>query len=204
MLRRVGRRRTQNPRGQGDRLRSDLLASTARLLAQNRSPDAVTLRGVAADAGVSPTAVYRHFADRDELLSEAIAWCWDRFDAALEVADTGDPVADFRRQGEAYLRFAREEPGIYRVLFSHLAPAGRPQAGRRVFQKLVDRVAALLGAGGDRRDPHFVAVEVHTWIHGIADLAAFDPTLDEEITARLLDELGPRLGLMAPGGPAPS
>ena len=196
--------RRRNPRGQGDRLRQELLAATVELLAEHRSPEAVTLRGVAAAAGVSPTAVYRHFADRDELVRQAVAWSWQRFDEALEIADSGNPVADFHAQGEAYLRFASQEPGIYRVLFSYghepPAPPGPGEAsadhpGAPVFQKLVDRVAVLLERRGDDRDPAFVALQVHTWIHGIADLECSQVEGTWPLVERLLDELGPRLDL---------
>jgi AcrR family transcriptional regulator len=194
--------RTRNPRGQGERLRQELLAATVELLAEHRSPDAVTLRGVAAATGVSPTAVYRHFADRDELLRQAITWSWQRFDEALEVPDSGDPAADFHAQGLAYLRFASQESGIYRVLFSsqHHLPAREGDDGTHpgapVFQKLVDRVAVLLGQRRDDRDPVFVALQVHTWIHGIADLECSQPEVPWPLVEHLLAELGSRLDLV--------
>lgn len=198
--------RARNPRGQGDRLRKDLLAAAVGLLAEHRSIDAVTLRGVATAAGVSATAVYRHFADRDELLRQAIAWCWERFDDALDVPDTGDPAADFLAQGHAYLRFALEEPGIYRVLFSHREQIGSSpeHPGAIVFLKLVDRVGGLLRRQGDDRDPWFVAVQVHTWIHGIADLRGSHGDIPWPPVDRLLAELGHRLGLTPPGTEPPT
>lgn len=192
--------RTRNPRGQGDRLRVELLAAAVEQLAEHRSLDAVTLRGVAAGAGVSPTAVYRHFADRDDLVRQAITWCWQRFDEALDVPDSGDPAADFLAQGHAYLRFAVEEPGIYRVLFSHREQIGSDpeHPGAKVFLKLVDGVAGLLRRHDDDRDPWFVAVQVHTWIHGMADLRGSHGDVPWPPIEGLLDELGRRLELTRP------
>lgn len=189
--------RNRNPRGQGERLRQELLVAAVGLLGEHRSLASVTLRGVAAAAGVSPTAVYRHFDDRDDLLRQAIAWCWRRFDAALDVPATDDPVADFRAQGRAYLRFALEEPGLYRVLFSHRERLGSQpdHPGLAVFQELVDRVAGLLARRGDDRDPWFVAVQVHTWIHGIADLQGSHGDMAWPPVDRLVDDLALRLGL---------
>jgi AcrR family transcriptional regulator len=191
--------RTRNPKGAGQRLRGELLAAAVALLGEHRSIEAVTLRAVAAAAGVSPTAVYRHFADRDELLRQAIAWCWDRFDRALSVPDTGDPEADFGAQGQAYLAFAATEPGIYRVLFSHRAPAVADdhQPGAPVLAKLVDRVGALLARRGDARDPRFVAFQVWTWIHGIADLQGSHPAVGPMAPA-LLRQLALALDLAGP------
>lgn len=190
--------RTKNPRGQGDRLRQELLRSAVQLMAEHRSSESVTLRQVAAGAGVSPTAVYRHFADRDDLVRAAVTWCWARFDEALEVPDTGDPVADFLTQGRAYVRFAAEEPGIYRVLFSYRGPLPGldEHPGRRVFEKLIDRCAALLQRQDDDRDPELVAVQVHTWIHGIADLQQVAATGVRLPTDWMIQDLGVRLGLV--------
>jgi AcrR family transcriptional regulator len=189
--------RSRNPRGQGERLREDLLVAAVGLLAEHRSSNAVTLRQVAARVGVSPTAVYRHFANRDDLIRAAVTWCWDRFDAALEVPDTGDPGADFLAQGVAYVHFAGAEPGIYRVLFSHREPLGGhgPHPGARVFAKLVHRVGGLLHLAGDPRDPVVVAAQVHTWIHGIADLQGGGQTHGTSVEW-LVGEVGVRLGLV--------
>jgi AcrR family transcriptional regulator len=198
--------RSRNPRGQGERLRQELLVAAVGLMAEHRSLAAVTLRGVAAAAGVSPTAVYRHFSDRDDLLRQAIAWCWARFDEAIEVPTSGDPEADFRAQGRAYLRFALEEPGVYRVLFSHRERIGSQpdHPGLAVFAKLVERVAGLLTRLGDERDPWFVAVQVHTWIHGIADLRGSHGDMPWPPVDLLVDDLALRLGLTAVPGPRPA
>ena len=49
-------------------LRAELLDATLRLLADAPHPDDVSIRAIAREAGVSPTAAYRHFEDRDELV----------------------------------------------------------------------------------------------------------------------------------------
>ena len=54
-------------RGQGDRLRADIIQAASRLLAEPAASP-LTLRGVAWAAGVAATSVYRHFADTDELV----------------------------------------------------------------------------------------------------------------------------------------
>jgi AcrR family transcriptional regulator len=59
--------RRRNPRGQGDRLRADIIEAASRLLADPAAPP-LTLRGVARAAGVAATSVYLHFADTDELV----------------------------------------------------------------------------------------------------------------------------------------
>lgn len=168
--------RTRNPKGRGDRLRVELLDAATDLIAEHGSADSVTLRAVAARAGVSPTAVYRHFDDHEHLISAAVAHCWQEFADALEppTDGTSDVFDRFTEMGHAYLGFAGREPGKYAVLFSLTAPLAEPAAecSFGVFGGLVDSVDAILRANDDDRDPVFVAHQVHTWIHGIATLDA--------------------------------
>ena len=188
----VGRRR--NPRGEGDRLRVDLLDAATELMAEHGTIEGISLRAVARRAGVSPTAVYRHFDDHLALLRESVAQCWRNFYDVMVVArdSSDDPYEAFSAAGDAYVRFAMEHQGEYRVLFSnriHLdmsdvdfpnsadPPRDSPDAGSSAFQVLVGLVAAILERNDDDRDPFFVAVQVHTWIHGMVDLIGCHPDL---------------------------
>jgi len=190
--------RERNPRGQGERLRSELVGAAVDLIAENRSIEGVSLRGAAKRAGVSPMAVYNHFADKDALVEAAIRQCWDEFQAAIgEALELEDPVAKLRAAGEAYVRFARDNPGKYVVMFTATAlPAELIGIGLSSFDVLVEMVADILQANGDDRDPRFVAAQVHTWIHGIVLLDGCVPDLEDwPSTDTLLDDLMLRLGL---------
>ena len=116
----TGRRR---PRGA---VRDGLIAAGVEL-ARTGGPDAVVLREATRIVGVVPNAAYRHFADRDELLAAvcnaAMRELGERM--AAEVAQVpgehGDPTAAMLRLagiGSAYLRFAREEPGLFATAFA--------------------------------------------------------------------------------------
>ena len=61
---RPGQPRQRNPRGHGDRLHSELLDAAVRVLAAHGDTERLSIRAVAAEAQVSPAAVYRHFPDR--------------------------------------------------------------------------------------------------------------------------------------------
>lgn len=212
--------RGQNPRGQGDRLRIDLLHAAAELIAEQGSVDRVSLRAVAARAGVSPTAVYRHFENATDLLGDAVVHCWESFDAAIESAENPDIdcFSQFRQVGSAYVAFVDQNPGQYRAMHANALSTKSAStnaasntdteservaamyakiraASLEVFAKLVGRVEIMLAENRDDRDPVFVATQVHTWIHGIVDVCTGD---DEEIfpsADELLDDLTIRLGL---------
>ncbi|HEY5700217.1 MAG TPA: TetR/AcrR family transcriptional regulator [Acidimicrobiales bacterium] len=193
--------RERNPRGQGERLRVDLIDAAVELIAETGSVDGVSLRAAAKRAGVSPMAVYNHFADKDALLVAAVEHCWDEFQAAIAATlDEPEPSARLRAAGDAYVRFALEHPGRYAVMFSGTRnlPERAVPIGMSAFDTLVAMVADILDARHDGRDPAFVAVQVHTWIHGMVSLLGCAPDGPWPSTDALLDDLLVRLGLGPP------
>ena len=207
--------RQRYARGEGDRLRVDLLEAAAELMAEHGTIEGISLRAVARRAGVSATAVYRHFDDHLDLLRESVAHCWEQFfEAMVDAAgSSSDPYEALRNSGDAYIRFAMEHQGQYRILFSNQikldmdavelpnsmeppVPDGDP--GMSAFQVLVDLVGRVLAANDDDRDPFFVAVQVHTWIHGIVDLVGCHPDAPWPPIDDLMDGLGESLGLVSP------
>lgn len=204
--------RRRNARGEGDRLRGDLLDAATELMAEFGTIDGISLRAVARRAGVSPTAVYRHFDDHVDLLRESVARCWSDFYATMVTArdSSTDPFEAFRAAGDAYVRFATERSGEYRVLFSNriqldmtgvgLSDAtDRPEfgddPGSSAFDVLVGLVAAIQERTDDGRDPYFVAVQVHTWIHGMVDLIGCHPDAAWPPMDTMLDGLSAALDL---------
>jgi AcrR family transcriptional regulator len=174
------RRRPRSPRGGGARLRDELVQAATILLDRTGDPDAVTLRRVAAEVGVAPTAIYLHFADRDELMVTIVEERFAEFHRTIEDADPGgDPLDALVARGEAYVGFALAHPGHYRVLFGALPLApGRDDlvarcraAGAPAFQALIDAVQRCLDAGRlHGTDAYPLAVAFWSTVHGYADL----------------------------------
>ena len=100
-------------------LREALIKAGLRAVAED-GPEGFSLRGVATRAGVTPPAVYRHFADKDELLAAIAAECNERLStvvaASLERASGEDALARFRQVGIAYVQFAVANPEHFRAL----------------------------------------------------------------------------------------
>ena len=133
-------------------------------------------------AGVSPAAPYRHFRDRDELLSNIAQRGFEEFEAALSQAwDDGRPetVTAFERVGKAYLAFAREKPAFYSAMFesglaldvsvSLQASAERAFA---VIRAAAERLAALAPQGSPRPPALMMALHIWSMSHGVASLFA--------------------------------
>src|ERR1700712_2693144 len=104
----------------------ETLIETGIDLARTSGPDGVVLREVARRTGVSHNAAYRHFADRDALLSEVAALAMEGLGQAisrrLDSVDLDDPTRrsaeQLRAVGRAYVDYALEEPGLFEVAFA--------------------------------------------------------------------------------------
>src|SRR5215468_2023916 len=160
-------------------LKEALLQAALDLIGQ-KGAAGFTFADAARMAGVSPAAPYRHFRDRDELLSSIALRGFEQFEARLSAAwDDGrpDPVTAFERVGRAYLAFAREEPAFYSAMFESGLPAdANPElmaASERAFgiiRAAAERLAALAPPGVPRPPALMMALHIWTMAHGVAAL----------------------------------
>lgn len=101
-------------------LRAALVAAGLEIL-EAEGVAALTLRGVAARAGVSHAAPAHHFPTLKALLTALATVAFERFDAAMRearAAAPADPASQVTAAGEGYLRFATANPGLFRLMFS--------------------------------------------------------------------------------------
>jgi AcrR family transcriptional regulator len=182
----MARGRSRNARGEGEKLRLELLAAANDILDETKDPAAVTVRGIAARVGVAPNAVYLHFADRDELLAAVLVDRFTEFGDRIRAAmrSTDDPLESFRRGHRAYLDFALEHPGHYRLLFGR--GGVRPQrkdladqvltVGLAAFELCIEGCRRAIEAGvfAPDTDPGVLAHSIWVLEHGYADLAGTD------------------------------
>ncbi|MEV0650698.1 TetR/AcrR family transcriptional regulator [Phytomonospora sp. NPDC050363] len=152
-------------------------------LARAGGPEAVSLREVTRSAGVTANAAYRHFADRHALVLAVAARAEQHLALAMEdrmaLADAdADPASRAGRRlralGLAYIGFAVEEPGWFRLAFHAGAGAGPPDTApyRLLIAALDDLVAVgVLSAGGRPN----AAWACWSAVHGFAELATQGP-----------------------------
>ncbi|MFE6228314.1 TetR/AcrR family transcriptional regulator [Streptomyces sp. NPDC057854] len=141
-------------------LRNALLCAAVGLAAEG-GPERVVLREAARRVGVSPTAAYRHFDGRGELLRTVRGHARARLAEAMERAAAREPGSDDpalaaeRRLAalcRGYVGFAVEHPGLYRAAFGTVRPAGDPPAGLPVPPEPEIRAFALLREAMDALD----------------------------------------------------
>jgi AcrR family transcriptional regulator len=174
-------------------LRQALLEEALRTI-QAEGVEQLTLRAVGEKLGVSRTALYRHFADKQALLAvvgregfrmlgQALGDAWDRHGRGRE---------GFEAMGRAYVQFAVAHPSHYRVMFGRFIEscakdAEFVQKATDVFQVLVESLVELQHAGLVRRDdPLMLARFIWSIVHGIAMLV-----IDGQL--RVSDERGEAL-----------
>lgn len=169
------------------RLREALIEA-ARRLASEHGPGGFTLADAAKLAGVTAAAPYRHFSDRNALMEELTRHGFELFGKKLaEAWGEGKPNASaaMTRMGEAYLAFARSEPGLYGAMFSNVRTLNAPEAGAAATQAL-DLLRRAAGAllhhfGAEGADARALAFDLWAASHGVAMLALaghLDPAFD--------------------------
>ncbi len=172
-------------RGEGARLREDILEAAARLFFEHGGAEGMTMRAVATAAGVSPPAVYLHFADKDELIFAVCQDVFNQLDLALEQAAEGidDPIEAMKARGRAYVHFGLEHPDHYRVLFMQ-APGNQPHhygpeevKASAAFGHLMSNVATMTADPRVRGeiDPYELALDCWAYVHGLTSLLISKP-----------------------------
>lgn len=159
-------------------LRQALVEAALTLIAE-KGPTGFTLSEAAKQADVTPAAVYRHFAGRDDLLAEVARQGYDIFAALMEYAyNDGKPsaLAAFESTGRAYLAFARKYPGHYMAMFeSGLSLNGFPdlalvaEKARGVLEKAAAQLSDQMPAGR-RPPPAMFSAHILAMSHGVVEL----------------------------------
>ncbi|MBT9245186.1 TetR/AcrR family transcriptional regulator [Gemmobacter fulvus] len=159
-------------------LRQALVEAALDLIAE-KGPQGFTLSEASKAADVTPAAVYRHFAGRDDLLAEVARQGYEIFAALMEYAfNDGKPsaLAAFEATGRAYLAFARKYPGHYMAMFeSGLSPQAYPDLApvaakaRSVLERAAEGLSQHLPFG---KRPPATMVSAHIWAmsHGVVEL----------------------------------
>jgi AcrR family transcriptional regulator len=161
-------------------LRQALVDGALRLI-EDLGPQGFTLSEAAKAADVTPAAVYRHFAGRDDLMAEVARQGYDIFAALMEFAyNDGKPtsLAAFEATGRAYLAFARKYPGHYQAMFeSGLNLNAYPDLAlvaaraRHVLERAATQLSESIPAA---KRPPASMFSAHIWAlsHGVVELFA--------------------------------
>lgn len=159
-----------------------LVGAALDLLAEDGA-DAVSLRAVARRAGVSAMAPYRHYPDKEALLAAVAVQGFNGLRDVLRAADDAAPAGQaLVEQAVAYVRYALENPALFRLMFGPKRLGTHPElttAGEAAYTVLAARVAAEAPANTDR-DAR--ALGCWSLVHGLA-LLFLDGRISDKTTA---------------------
>jgi AcrR family transcriptional regulator len=180
-------RRERAKRGEGDRLREEILEAAEYLLARYGHDGAVSIRAVANRVGCTPPAIYLHFDDKTQLLFEVCARRFRDLHDAVTAAIVGidDPFARLFVRMRAYIRFGLDHPEHYRILFMGQAMLTPEQwADLRVvgvtgLDGLIDACQEAIDSGSTWvTDPRDLAIELWQGCHGLVSLVISKPKFE--------------------------
>lgn len=157
------------------------LVEAARALVEANGPERLSLSDACRAAGVSTAAPYRHFPDKDALLHAVAEAGMDRHADRMREAAAAHPVgseAAIAALGQAYVAWARVEPGVFKLMFSltrgHQDEAALVKKGEETFGIVLDHIAVRTGRAP--QDPSVVLCGFRLWtfVHGLSFLLIDD------------------------------
>lgn len=178
-------------------LREALLEQGVRLLEESGEPR-FSLRELARRVGVTANAVYRHFASKDVLLMGLASAGMRQFTAEQAqawAATEGTSAEKFLATGCAYVRFARQNPALFRLMFGRFIVEHHSEElereSRHAFAALKSAVAATLNVDDDAESVPDAANAAWAVVHGFSHLildgqmSGSDESLDEMVETAL-------------------
>ena len=160
------------------------LCEAAEHLFAQKGPDAVTMRQLASELGVSPMTPYRYFKDKDDILAAVRTNGFNRFAETLEQARDSAVGAKARGMavGEAYVTFALEHPHAYKLMFDLNQPHMEKYpdlvaACHRAHATMTGYVSDAFSEGLMTGDPEQIGLMFWAAIHGavVLELAGMLP-----------------------------
>ena len=154
------------------------ILDTSRALLDEQGVAGLSLREVARRAGVTHQAPYHHFADRESIVAELVTQGFNELAQRLAKAHAraAEPQATLAASGLAYVVFALDHPGVFRIMFrADLCDQARfPQAqaaGERAHAELMHLVRLVHGGEDDAS----LAALHWAQVHGLAGLLLDGP-----------------------------
>ncbi|MFF3831102.1 TetR/AcrR family transcriptional regulator [Streptomyces sp. NPDC002458] len=197
--------RARNRRGEGGRLRDDIVAAAVELLDEAGDERAITLRSVARKVGIAAPSIYPHFPDQPAIMLAVVRQEFTGLENSLRsiLDETDDgPRRRLYAVCNAYLEFARLHPERYRTMFgglwvpdlgeSSLTTQDLATLGMETMQILVDALGDCVAAGqSTSTDPSADAVALWLGLHGLAHQRAVTRAFPwpEDIADRIITTL---------------
>jgi AcrR family transcriptional regulator len=191
--------RGRNPRGQGERLRDEIVDTAIRMLDELADDQALSLRAVAREIGIAATSVYIHFSDRDALVFAALRKAHaDLLESVQRAAAERDgSAAKLRTRVLVLGRWAHQHPGLYKVLHeSTLNQRAELSFKRQLREEMTAAVRSCMDDGSaPAGDADEVSLDLRAAVHGAVSMRVNEPDLpwpplEEQVDRYLIKLVG--------------
>ncbi|GAA2843657.1 TetR/AcrR family transcriptional regulator [Crossiella cryophila] len=196
--------RARNRRGEGARLREEIVTAAVALLDETGDESAVTLRAVARQVGIAAPSIYRHFPDQPSIMLAVVQQAFDELEQLLRVARDAaeEPRGRLFAVCLTYLGFAQLHPGRYRTMFgglwmpdldnSVLTESDMTALGQGSLTLLAEALADCVAADlATSTDPFADSVALWLGLHGLAHQRAVTVVFPwpEDLAERMITAL---------------
>lgn len=155
------------------------LVDAAIVLVRKYGPDQLSLRAVAAEIGVSPSASYHYFRDKDALVSaignvlfDQLATMQEKAIAKVKGKGASAAIRKFEAMGNAYFAWATSEPNLYRLIFGGYCEIDMKEHDSKAWNLLRDGLDELVSVGVlDKTSRKGGELIVWSAVHGASSLA---------------------------------
>ncbi len=158
----------------------DSLIETALIMVKKNGIKSLTLRDLTKEVGASRSAIYRHFESKDTLIKAVIKAAFEKLDNSIsvDIAESDDEINSFRKIGINYIKFAIDNPNIYRMMFGHEVGIQREEScdieneeEAIGFHKLIALVQKAQDNGLFKEDNAILqATIIWSMMHGLSNL----------------------------------
>lgn len=183
-----------------DRLTRESVVEATREMIIRSGLEALSLRKVAAELGVTAPALYAHFKGKLDLLQAVAEVEFQRLIRAFSEARREDPIDTIRAQSFAYVNYARENPQLFQAMFLFRPELTAEPRGDELplattaFNAGLEPVVAAIEAGILKdRDPLLIGLTIWTAAHGVATVILHGPDLgraaEDALTSSVIDSV---------------
>lgn len=147
----------------------------------------LSARALAGSIGISTQPVFSHFSSMEEVKKEALREIYALYEKKIEEEEKKGLWPTYKAAGMGYIRFAKEEPNLFKLLFMRNREKGETSAEDESFSQMRGLVEKTVGLSPEQADRfHF---EMWTCVHGMASMIAtgYLSLTEEEISQVLTD-----------------
>ncbi len=137
---------------------------------RERGAAALTARSLAAVLGASAKPIFGQFKNMDEVMSEALTAANALYNSYIECDMKAGQYPPYKASGMAYIRFAKEECELFKLLFMRDRTGEKITDGREALRPILSIIMKNLGIGED--EAYLLHLELWVYVHGIATMIA--------------------------------